>query len=137
MDASFPGSLVGPQGDGHLIERYADAVTSDVGLIRYAERELFDVVVFLGRSASAEPSLQRLVFGPSMPLIAFTATDDPADAALYVRLRIEDLSDAVVSKKSLAWLIRKNDIIEMYRFKRGTEDALHVTAHGNDAAKRA
>jgi hypothetical protein len=116
VDASFPRSVEGPQGDGHLIERYADVPTSDVGLVLFAERELFDTVVFLGRSASAEPSLQSLVFRPGMPLIAFTATDDPADAALYVRLRVEDLSEAALSNKASPWLIRKQDIQPMDRF---------------------
>lgn len=112
-DASFPRSVAGPQGDGHLIERYADVPTSDVDLVLYAERALFDVVVFLGRSASAEPSLRSLVSRPGIPVIAFTATDDPADAALYVRLRVEDVSAAVLSKKAPAWLIRKHDIQPM------------------------
>jgi hypothetical protein len=116
VDASFPRSVAGPQGDGHLIERYADAQTSDVGLILYAARELFDAVVFLGRSASAEPSLQSLVLRPGTPLIAFTATDDPQDAALYLRLRVEDVSEASLSKTAPALLIRKHDVQPMPRY---------------------
>ncbi len=117
VDASFPRSVAGPQGDGHSIERYEDAPTSDVGLILYSERELFDAVVFLGRSASAEPSLQSLVSRGGMPLIAFTATNDPEDAALYLRLRVEDVSEAALSKGAPAWLIRKQDIQPMDLYK--------------------
>lgn len=110
LDASFPRSVTGPQGDGHLFERYEDVPTSDAGVVLYAERELFEAVVFLGRSASAEPSLQSLISQGGKPLVAFTVTDDPDEAALYLRLRVEDVFEAALSKTASAWLIRKQDI---------------------------
>jgi hypothetical protein len=109
VDSSFTRSAEGPIGD-HLIVRYADTPVSDAQLLHHAVNRHFDVVVFLGRRAAAEPSLRQLLSEVGEPQVAFTVTEDPTEAGLYLRLRLGDLAEVVRTTRGATWLIRKDGV---------------------------